>query len=234
MHHGIITGELIYGYCFCLMGKGMTCQQNTTMVTSVFVADILGQSENWIHHSLSWKELMLRSKYLRASLAKDAGFTGITYQFGIDSILLEASMCFWIQCRMQCIISHWMFSVTIYMHNIPLNVVGHHLYRYLDREILPKLALEVRERQYHGCQVAVNNTDLHMYLHHACMFFTLCGYWFNCITVKIVHDDKDQSNYTLYINSFFLSKYLDGFLMVWQRDWMLESRRVPKICLSCI
>lgn len=65
-----------------------------------------------------------------------------------------------------------------------------------------------------------------MYLHHACMFFTLCGYWFNCITVKIVHDDKDQSNCTLYINSFFLSKYLDGFLMVWQRDWMLESRRV--------
>lgn len=67
---------------------------------------------------------------------------------------------------------------------------------------------------------------------HVC--FTLCGYWFNCITVKIVHDDKDQNNCTLYINSFFLSKYLDGFLMVWQRDWMLESRRVLKICLSCI
>lgn len=153
MHHGIIAGELIYGYCFCLMGKGMTCQQNTTMVTSVFVTDILGQSENWIHHSLSWKELMLWSKYLRASLAKDAGFTGITYQFGIDSILLEASMCFWIQCRMQCIIFHWICQSPF----ISISRQGN----------TAKVSIG-RERQYHGCQVAVNNTDLHMYLHHAC------------------------------------------------------------------
>jgi len=124
-----------------------------------------------------------------ASLAKDAGFTGLSIRHRLHplrglNVLLD----------------------TVYdaMHNFPLNVVSHHLYRYLDREILPKSALEERERQYHGCQVAVNNTDLHMYLHHACMYFTLCGYWFNYITVKIVHNDKDQSNCTLYITIQFI------------------------------
>ena len=62
-----------------------------------------------------------------ASLAKDAGFTGLSIRHRLHplrgfNVLLD----------------------TVYnaMHNIPLNVVSHHVYRCLDREILPKSALD--------------------------------------------------------------------------------------------